>query len=214
MSPQEAEAWRKSKSIVCMGTNIPKPVRTFEEGSFPDYILSVVEKEYGLQASPTPVQSQVWLRCHVQLFCQEACSAQSAILVVVSFQSSFSCGCPYLCFLQAWPVALSGRDCVNVAETGSGKTLAFMLPAIVHINAQPYLQVKGDRYQTACLQTACFSSHSAWHISTLTAIIRSLWCSCRQGLAVFCNCLRVDETTALPTCELFNNPLLSSSSGS
>ena len=58
-----------------MGNAVPKPVRTFEEGSFPDYILNVVEKEYGPDARPTPVQS------------------------------------------QAWPVALSGRDCVNIAET-------------------------------------------------------------------------------------------------
>lgn len=36
----------------------------------------------------------------------------------------------------AWPVALSGLDLVGVAQTGSGKTLAFLLPAIVHVNAQ------------------------------------------------------------------------------
>lgn len=36
---------------------------------------------------------------------------------------------------QAWPIILSGRDMVGIAETGSGKTLAFMLPAIVHVNA-------------------------------------------------------------------------------
>ncbi|KND03605.1 ATP-dependent RNA helicase dbp2 [Spizellomyces punctatus DAOM BR117] len=41
---------------------------------------------------------------------------------------------------QGWPMALSGRDVVGVAETGSGKTLAYVLPAIVHINAQPLLQ--------------------------------------------------------------------------
>jgi len=40
---------------------------------------------------------------------------------------------------QGWPMALSGRDMIGIAETGSGKTLAFMLPAIVHINAQPLL---------------------------------------------------------------------------
>ncbi|KAF4678194.1 hypothetical protein FOL47_003256 [Perkinsus chesapeaki] len=45
--------------------------------------------------------------------------------------------------VQGWPIALSGRDMVGIAETGSGKTLAFLLPAVVHINAQPYLQ-KGD----------------------------------------------------------------------
>jgi ATP-dependent RNA helicase DDX5/DBP2 len=44
---------------------------------------------------------------------------------------------------QGWPIALSGRDMIGVAETGSGKTLAFVLPAIIHINAQPKLQ-RGD----------------------------------------------------------------------
>ncbi|KUF93489.1 hypothetical protein AM588_10004427 [Phytophthora nicotianae] len=34
-------------------------------------------------------------------------------------------------------MALSGRDMVGISATGSGKTLAFLLPAIVHINAQP-----------------------------------------------------------------------------
>merc|ERR1740117_2277419 len=29
---------------------------------------------------------------------------------------------------------------IGISATGSGKTLAFLLPAIVHINAQPYLQ--------------------------------------------------------------------------
>ncbi|KAI8827252.1 P-loop containing nucleoside triphosphate hydrolase protein [Fimicolochytrium jonesii] len=41
---------------------------------------------------------------------------------------------------QGWPMALSGRDLVGIAETGSGKTLAYILPAIVHINAQPLLR--------------------------------------------------------------------------
>jgi ATP-dependent RNA helicase DDX5/DBP2 len=35
---------------------------------------------------------------------------------------------------------MAGRDCISVAETGSGKTLAFLLPGIVHINAQPALR--------------------------------------------------------------------------
>lgn len=42
-----------------------------------------------------------------------------------------------------WPQALSGGDVVGIAQTGSGKTLAFILPAIVHINHQPYLE-RGD----------------------------------------------------------------------
>eukprot|EP01088_Endostelium_zonatum_P000805 TRINITY_DN1105_c0_g1_i1.p1 TRINITY_DN1105_c0_g1~~TRINITY_DN1105_c0_g1_i1.p1 ORF type:complete len:589 (+),score=160.16 TRINITY_DN1105_c0_g1_i1:196-1962(+) len=41
---------------------------------------------------------------------------------------------------QGWPIALKGRDVVGLAETGSGKTLSFILPSIVHINAQPTLK--------------------------------------------------------------------------
>lgn len=41
---------------------------------------------------------------------------------------------------QGWPMALTGRDVVGVAKTGSGKTLAFIIPAIIHINAQPLLK--------------------------------------------------------------------------
>lgn len=32
-----------------------------------------------------------------------------------------------------WPITLSGRDIVGIAETGSGKTLAFTIPGLVHI---------------------------------------------------------------------------------
>uniref|UniRef100_A0A1A8MRU2 RNA helicase n=2 Tax=Nothobranchius pienaari TaxID=704102 RepID=A0A1A8MRU2_9TELE len=44
---------------------------------------------------------------------------------------------------QGFPVAMSGKDMVGIAQTGSGKTLAYLLPAIVHINHQPYLE-RGD----------------------------------------------------------------------
>ncbi|XP_078450916.1 putative ATP-dependent RNA helicase DDX5 isoform X2 [Lampetra fluviatilis] len=44
---------------------------------------------------------------------------------------------------QGWPLALSGQDMVGIAMTGSGKTLAYLLPAIVHINHQPFLE-RGD----------------------------------------------------------------------
>ena len=44
---------------------------------------------------------------------------------------------------QAWPVALQGRDMIGIAQTGSGKTLAFIMPALVHVMAQPKLK-KGD----------------------------------------------------------------------
>jgi len=100
MSEEEAEAIRASKSITIVeGRGVPKPVRTFEEASFPEYVLHEIAR-IGFR-EPTPIQ------------------------------------------VQGWPIALKGRDMVGIAETGSGKTLAFLLPSIVHINAQPYLS-KGD----------------------------------------------------------------------
>lgn len=44
---------------------------------------------------------------------------------------------------MGWPIALSGRDLVGIARTGSGKTLSFIMPALIHIGAQPRLQ-RGD----------------------------------------------------------------------
>jgi len=41
---------------------------------------------------------------------------------------------------QGWPIALSGKDMVGIAQTGSGKTLAFAIPALTHITAQSYLE--------------------------------------------------------------------------
>ncbi|XP_014215635.1 probable ATP-dependent RNA helicase DDX43 [Copidosoma floridanum] len=37
---------------------------------------------------------------------------------------------------QAWPVLLSGKDMIGIAQTGTGKTLAFLLPALIHIDNQ------------------------------------------------------------------------------
>ena len=88
-------SYRQKHEITIEGTGIPKPCTTFEEASFPDYVLTEI-KRAGF-AAPTPIQA------------------------------------------QGWPMALLGRDLIGLASTGSGKTLAFMLPAIVHINAQPYL---------------------------------------------------------------------------
>ena len=38
---------------------------------------------------------------------------------------------------QSFPIAMRGVDLVGLAATGSGKTLAYLLPALVHVNAQP-----------------------------------------------------------------------------
>ncbi|CAI5533545.1 unnamed protein product [Closterium sp. Naga37s-1] len=95
MSEGEVEEYRRRRQISVEGRGVPKPCRTFEEASFPDYVL--VEVQRAGFTEPTPIQA------------------------------------------QGWPMALKGRDLIGLAETGSGKTLAYLLPAIVHVNAQPYL---------------------------------------------------------------------------
>jgi ATP-dependent RNA helicase DDX5/DBP2 len=94
-SQKDIDAFRKANQMAVTGTNVPRPVETFDEAGFPNYVLSEV-KAQGFD-KPTSIQS------------------------------------------QGWPMALSGRDVVGIAETGSGKTLTYCLPAIVHINAQPLL---------------------------------------------------------------------------
>lgn len=50
---------------------------------------------------------------------------------------------------QAWPIILSGMDCIGIAQTGTGKTLAFLLPAFIHIDCQPV--ARHQRKGPSCL---------------------------------------------------------------
>ncbi|XP_067136678.1 probable ATP-dependent RNA helicase DDX5 isoform X3 [Centruroides vittatus] len=129
----EVDAFRRTNDITVRGENIPKPLTTFDEGNFPEYVLRAIkEQQY---EKPTAIQA------------------------------------------QGWPISLSGRDLVGIAQTGSGKTLAYMLPAIVHINHQPRLekndgpivlvlaptrelaqqiqQVAADFGRTSCIRNTC-----------------------------------------------------------
>lgn len=98
-SMEEVMAFYNDKQITVRGRNCPKPILTFDEANFPDYVNQTIREQHWVQ--PTPIQS------------------------------------------QGWPIALSGLDLVGIAQTGSGKTLAFILPAIVHINNQDFLD-RGD----------------------------------------------------------------------
>lgn len=90
-SDREIEEFRRLKEMKVQGRNVPRPVSSFDEIGFPEYIMSTIRAQ-GFPA-PTPIQC------------------------------------------QAWPMALTGRDVVAIAQTGSGKTISFALPAMLHINA-------------------------------------------------------------------------------
>ncbi|KAG8038887.1 hypothetical protein G9C98_003194 [Cotesia typhae] len=98
-SSRAVEAYRSNREITVKGLTVPGPNIYFEDGGFPDYILTELRRQGFDQ--PTAIQA------------------------------------------QGWPIVLSGRDMVGIAQTGSGKTLAYILPAIVHINHQPRLN-RGD----------------------------------------------------------------------
>ena len=50
---------------------------------------------------------------------------------------------PFPIQVDTLPDTLSGRDVLGRGKTGSGKTLGYLLPAIIHINNQPFLE-RGD----------------------------------------------------------------------
>lgn len=50
------EAYRSNKEITVKGTNVPGPNMYFEEGGFPDYVLSEIRRQgFG---EPTSIQAQ------------------------------------------------------------------------------------------------------------------------------------------------------------
>ena len=57
-SNEEIETFRRQHEMTLTGTNIPRPVYTFEEASFPDYLLAEVKKA-GF-TTPTAIQMQGW----------------------------------------------------------------------------------------------------------------------------------------------------------
>ena len=57
-SQKDVDAFYKKHEIVLQGKDIPKPVMTFEESPFPEYVLKTIY-DCGFTA-PTPIQSQGW----------------------------------------------------------------------------------------------------------------------------------------------------------
>lgn len=55
---EEVDAFRKENQMQCTGSDIPKPITSFDEAGFPDYVLTEVKKQ-GFP-SPTAIQCQGW----------------------------------------------------------------------------------------------------------------------------------------------------------
>lgn len=55
-SEADTERFRKDIEITTFGNDVPRPVQSFEEANFPDYIIRVL-KEIGF-STPTPIQCQ------------------------------------------------------------------------------------------------------------------------------------------------------------
>ncbi|XP_043353379.1 probable ATP-dependent RNA helicase DDX5 isoform X1 [Dermochelys coriacea] len=124
---QEVEQYRASKEVTVKGHNCPKPLINFYEANFPGKYKSPYTKEL-LRLH----EYKQWL---IYWF-----SFAANVMEVIQAQNFTE---PTAIQAQGWPVALSGLDMVGVAQTGSGKTLSYLLPAIVHINHQPFLE-RGD----------------------------------------------------------------------
>lgn len=57
-SENEVRAFAKENDMTCEGTDIPKPITSFDEAGFPDYVLTEV-KQQGFP-KPTAIQCQGW----------------------------------------------------------------------------------------------------------------------------------------------------------
>jgi len=58
MSADEAAAWRRKHRVQVSGGTAPKPVRTFLEAAFPEFLTADIEATNF--RAPTPIQSQCW----------------------------------------------------------------------------------------------------------------------------------------------------------
>ncbi|MEQ2180938.1 hypothetical protein GOODEAATRI_006438 [Goodea atripinnis] len=110
-SLQEAEQYRRSKTITVKGRDCPNPITQFHEASFPSYVMEVINKQNWTE--PTPIQA------------------------------------------QGWPLALSGKDMVGIAQTGSGKTLSCLVLAPTRELAQQVQQVAAEYGRASRLKSTC-----------------------------------------------------------
>lgn len=105
------ELWLTENECTLSGSNIPRPILTFHESTFPGRRFIR------------------WCIFYLYVYIIILDAIQNLLLANYSIPTTIQS--------ISWPVALSGRDMISIARTGSGKTLGFILPGIVHVINQP-----------------------------------------------------------------------------
>lgn len=145
LDDSEVEEIRKARQIHVSGVDVPKPVTSFEQCGFPARLMAAI-KQAGYQ-KPTEIQAQVLpVRLLILLPILAAMHDDHQPRNVLSMWACSPTRHPPAT-LQA---ALSGRDILGIAKTGSGKTAAFLLPLVVHVEAQPRVR-PGESPVALCL---------------------------------------------------------------
>lgn len=113
--------------------------------------------------------------------------------ILTQLRAKFEKPSPIQC--QAWPILLSGRDMVGIAQTGTGKTLAFLLPAFIHIRGQP---VVSKRYEGPTCLVLSPTRELAIQIyeESVKYAYKSIHCACCYGGAV--RSTQMDQLRKLP----------------
>ncbi|KAK7082691.1 putative ATP-dependent RNA helicase ddx43 [Halocaridina rubra] len=112
-------------------------------GMTPEQVKDFREKNFGIEVkSSNPVPNPV------QTF-EQAFGTYPMIMAQIKRQG-FEVPSPVQS--QGWPILMQGIDMIGTAQTGTGKTLAFLLPALLHIVAQP--TPRWERIGPTCLVLA------------------------------------------------------------
>ena len=140
-SPKDVERFRAANEItIARGNDIPNPITNFAEAGLPDYVMKEIRNQNF--EKPTAIQAQGWSLGKLKKI--------NIYLIYFSTFEVYYITRFHIHFTNFFLLALSGKNTVGIAQTGSGKTLAYLLPGIIHVNAQPYLE-RGDGPIVLCL---------------------------------------------------------------
>lgn len=109
----DVEEYRRKREITVRGSGCPKPVVSFHQAQFPRKHL-----QHCMQFADRHNQNIFHLFSFPFLFCILLLEYVMDVLIQQNFKE------PTAIQAQGFPLALSGRDMVGIAQTGSGKTLS------------------------------------------------------------------------------------------